>query len=128
MLQLFERSIRDFRNTYKKHLLFEYLFMLLTSSVIMPIISFIFNRIIRAVGSGSVLNGEVYQVGLSYTGAAGLIAIGLVAVLALFIEFGVLITIAQQHYFGKEVLISDAVLTTLRQTPKLFGFGIIQLL
>ncbi len=128
MIQLFERSIRDFRDTYKKHLLFEYLFLLLTSSVIMPIISFIFNRIIRVVGSGSVLNGEVYQVGLSYTGAAGLIAIGLVAVLALFIEFGVVITIAQQHYFGKEVLISDAVLTTLRQTPKLFGFGIIQLL
>lgn len=128
MLQLFERSIRDFRDTYKKHLLFEYLYLLLTSSVIMPIISFIFNRIIRVVGSGSVLNGEVYQVGLSYTGAAGLIAIGLVAVLALFIEFGVVITIAQQHYFGKEVLISDAVLTTLRQTPKLFGFGIIQLL
>lgn len=128
MLQLFERSIRDFRDTYKKHLLFEYLFMLLTSSVIMPIISFIFNRIIRVVGSGSVLNGDVYKVGLSYTGAAGLIAIGLVAVLALFIEFGVVITIAQQHYFGKDVLISDAVLTTLRQTPKLFGFGIIQLL
>ena len=128
MLRLFERSILDFRDTYKKHLLFEYLFMLLTSSVIMPIISFIFNRIIRVVGSGSVLNGDVYKVGLSYTGAAGLIAIGLVAVLVLFIEFGVVITIAQQHYFGKDVLISDAVLTTLRQTPKLFGFGIIQLL
>ena len=128
MLRLFERSILDFRDTYKKHLLFEYLFMLLTSSVIMPIISFIFNRIIRVVGSGSVLNDDVYKVGLSYTGAAGLIAIGLVAVLALFIEFGVVITIAQQHYFGKDVLISDAVLTTLRQTPKLFGFGIIQLL
>ena len=128
MLRLFERSILDFRDTYKKHLLFEYLFMLLTSSVIMPIISFIFNRIIRVVGSGSVLNDDVYKVGLSYTGAAGLIAIGLVAVLVLFIEFGVVITIAQQHYFGKDVLISDAVLTTLRQTPKLFGFGIIQLL
>lgn len=128
MFQLFGKSIRDFRDTYKKHLIFEYLFMLLTSFVVIPIISFIFNRIIRVVGSGSLLNGEVYKVGLSYTGAAGLIAICLVAVLVMFIEFGVVITIAQQHYFGKDVLIVDAVLTTLRQTPKLFGLGIIQLL
>ncbi|MDQ8734730.1 glycerophosphodiester phosphodiesterase [Paenibacillus sp. LHD-38] len=128
MLQRLGRSIRDFRDTYKKHLIFEYLFMLLTSFVIIPIISFIFNRIIRVVGSGSVLNGEFYKIGLSYAGVAGLIAICFVAMLVLFIEFGVVITIAQQHYFGKNVLIADAVLTTLRQTPKLFGFGIIQLL
>lgn len=128
MLQLFVRSIRDFRATYKKHLVFEYLFMLLTSFVIIPIISFIFNRIIRVVGTGSLLNGEVYKIGLSYTGIIGLIAICLVAVLVLFIEFGVIITIAQQHYFNKNILITDALLTTLRKTPKLFGFGTIQLL
>lgn len=128
MLQQFGSSIRDFRATYKKHFLFAYLFMLLTSFVIIPIISFIFNRVIRMVGSGSLLNGEVYKVGLSYTGVIGLIAIGLVTVLVLFIEFGVIITIAQQHYFGKDVLIADALLTTLRQTPKIFGFGMIQLL
>ncbi|WP_141504325.1 glycerophosphodiester phosphodiesterase [Paenibacillus luteus] len=128
MLQLFGRSIRDFRDTYKKHLLFEYLFMLLTSFVIVPIISFIFNRILRVVGSGSVLNGDVFKIGLSYTGVAGLLAICLVAMFVLFIEFGVVITIAQQHYFGKDILIADALVTTLRHTPKLFGFGIIQLL
>lgn len=128
MLQLFGRSIRDFRASYKKHLLFEYLFMLLTSFVFVPIISYMFNRIIRMVGSGFVLNDEVYKVGLSYTGIIGLIAIGLAAVIVLFIEFGVIITIAQKNYFGKEVLISDAVVTTLRKTPKIFGFGIIQLL
>ncbi|MGM0881039.1 MAG: glycerophosphoryl diester phosphodiesterase membrane domain-containing protein [Bacillota bacterium] len=128
MLQLFGRSIRDFRASYKKHLLFEYLFMLLTSFVFVPIMSYLFNRIIRMVGSGFVLNDEVYKVGLSYTGIIGLIAIGLAAVIVLFIEFGVIITIAQKYYFGKEVLISDAVVTTLRKTPKIFGFGIIQLL
>lgn len=128
MLQLFGRSIRDFRASYKKHLLFEYLFMLLTSFVFVPIMSYMFNRIIRMVGSGFVLNDEVYKVGLSYTGIIGLIAISLAAVIVLFIEFGVIITIAQKNYFGKEVLISDAVVTTLRKTPKIFGFGIIQLL
>ncbi|MCA0755116.1 glycerophosphoryl diester phosphodiesterase membrane domain-containing protein [Paenibacillus sp. N4] len=128
MIQLFWKSIQDFRATYKKHLLFEYLFMLLTSFAIIPILSFILNRIIRVVGTGSILNGEVYQIGLSYTGVLGIIAIGLVAVFVLFVEFGVVITIAQQHYFRKEVLIADAVWTTLRRTPKLFGFGVLELL
>jgi glycerophosphoryl diester phosphodiesterase len=128
MLQLFERSIRDFRATYKKHLLFEYLYMLLSSFVFIPIISYMFNRIIRMVGSGSLLNDEVYKVGLSYKGIIGLAAIGLVAVIVLFIEFGVMITIAQKNYFGKEVFISDAILTTLSKMPNIFGFGIIQLL
>lgn len=128
MFQLFIKSIQDFRSTYKKHLVFEYLFMLVTSFAIIPIISFIFNRMIRVFGSGSILNGEVYKLGLSYTGIMGLIAICLVAVLVLFIEFGVIITITQQHYFGKNILIIDALLTTLSKTPKLFGFGFIQLI
>lgn len=128
MLQLFVRSIQDFRRTFKKHLLFEYLFMLLTSFVFIPLMSYIFNRIIRTLGSGSMLNGEVFKIGLSYTGILGLIAICMVAVIVLFIEFGVVITIAQKNYFGTDVLISDAVLTTLRKTPRLFGLGVIPLL
>lgn len=128
MLKRLGRSVRDFRATYKKHLIFESLFMLLTSFAIIPILSFIFNRMLRVIGSGSILNGEVYKIGLSYSGIAIMIFICLVAVLVLFIEFGVVIIISQQHYFGKEIMISDAVLTTLRQTPKIFGLGMIQLL
>jgi glycerophosphoryl diester phosphodiesterase len=128
MLRLFWKSIQDFRTIYKKLLLFEYLFALLTSFAIIPILTFILNRIIRIVGTGSVLNGEVYQIGLSYTGVLGLISICLVAVIVLFIEFGVITVICQQHYFRKEVSIADAVWTTLRQTPKLLGFGLIELL
>ncbi len=128
MLRLFWKSIHDFRTIYQKLLLFEYLFALLTSVAIVPILTFILNRIIRILGTGSVLNGEVYQIALSYSGVFGLISICLVAVIVLFIEFGVVTVISQQHYFRKEVSIADAVWTTLRQTPKLLGFGLIELL
>lgn len=128
MLRLLGRSIRDFRTSYTKLLLFEYLYMLLTSVIIIPVITFIFNRILTVVGSGSLLNGEVYRLGYTYEGVLGLIMIGLVASFALFIELCVLVILVQQRYFGKHVAISDALITTLRQTPRLLGFGIIQLL
>lgn len=79
------------------------------------------------VGSGSLLNDEVYLLGRTLEGVVGLIMIGLVASFALFIELCVLIILVQQRFFGKEIAISDAILTTLRQTPRLFGYGIFQL-
>jgi len=101
--------------------------MLLTSVIIIPVNAFIFNRILTVVGSGSLLNDEVYLLGRTFEGVLGLLMIGLVASFALFIELCVLIILVQQRYFGKVITISDALLTTLRQTPRLFGFGIFQL-
>ncbi|MFF2480294.1 glycerophosphodiester phosphodiesterase family protein [Paenibacillus sp. NPDC058071] len=128
MLKLLTRSIRDFRASFQKLLVFEYLYMLLTSVIVVPSITYIFNRILTVIGSGSLLNSEVYRLGLSYEGAIGLVLIGLVASFALFIELCVLVTMIQQRYFGKQIAITDALLTTLRRTPRLFGFGIVQLL
>ncbi|MDG0809156.1 glycerophosphodiester phosphodiesterase [Cohnella rhizosphaerae] len=128
MFRLLGRAFRDFRATYPKLLLFEYLYMLATSVIVVPVITFMFNRILTVVGSGSLLNGDVYRLGLSYNGVLGLALIGLVASLAVLIELIVLIILVQQHYFGKNIAISDAVKTTIRQAPRLLGFGIFQLL
>ncbi|MDQ6419854.1 glycerophosphodiester phosphodiesterase [Paenibacillus sp. LHD-117] len=127
MLRPFGWSVRDFRAIYKKLLVFEYLFMLLTSFAVLPILNYIFNKIMWVLGTGSLLNNDVYRIGYSYEGLTGLIVIGVIASFVLFIEFGVVITIAQKHYFGQNVLISDALWTTLRQAPRLFGFGLVQL-
>lgn len=128
MLKLLGRSVHDFRFSYKKLLIFEYFFMLLTSVVIIPVITFIFNRILTVAGSGSLLNGEVYRIGMSYQAVIGLLLIGLVASMVLFIELSVLVIMVQQKYFGKEIMIVDALLTALRKIPRLLGFGFVQLL
>lgn len=128
MFKLLGRALRDFRASYPKLLLFEYLYMLVTSVVIVPVITFLFNRVLTVVGSGSLLNTDVYRIGLSYKGLLGLVLIGLVASFAVLIELYVLVIIVQQRYFGKDIAIVDAVLTTLRQTPRLLGFGTVQLL
>lgn len=127
MFKLFSRSIRDFRAAYQKLLLFEYLFMLMTSVVILPIIALIFNRVMTVAGSGSLMNDEIVRLGLNWQSMTGLTAIGLVASFAVFIELCVLVVLVQQRFFGKEIAIADALLTALRQTPRLFGFGAVQL-
>lgn len=127
MLKLLGRSVRDFRASYPKLLIFEYLFMLATSAVLVPAVTYIFNQVLGVIGSGSLINGELYRLGLSWESVLGLLAIGLVVSFAIFIELCVLVIIIQQHYFGKEVAIADALLTTLRRTPRLLSFGAVQL-
>jgi Glycerophosphoryl diester phosphodiesterase len=128
MFKLLSRSIRDFRAAYPQLLLFEYLFMLLTSVIIIPIITLIFSRILTAIGSGSLMNDDIVELGLNWQSMLGLTAIIMVASFAVFIELCVLIILVQQRYFGKRIAIMDALLTALRQTPRLFGFGTVQLL
>lgn len=128
MLKLLSRSIRDFRAAYPKLLLFEFLFMLLTSVIIIPIITLIFNRILTVIGSGSLMNEDIVELGLNWQGMLGIIAIGVIASFAVFIELCVLVILVQQRYFGNRVAIIDALLTALRQTPRLLGFGTVQLL
>lgn len=123
MLKLLGRSIRDFRHFFAKLLLFQLMYMLVTSFVAIPLITFLFHRMIRIVGSGSLLNGEVYRIGVSYKGLAVLLLIGLIASYVLLIELFVLILLVQQCYHGKEIAIADAVLNALRKTPRLLGFG-----
>lgn len=128
MFKLLSRSIRDFRAAYPQLLLFEYLFMLLTSVIIIPVITLIFSRVMTVIGSGSLMNDDIVQLGLNWQSMLGLTVIALVASFAVFIELCVLIILVQQRYFGNRIAIADALLTALRQAPSLLGFGTIQLL
>ncbi|MBD2845049.1 glycerophosphodiester phosphodiesterase [Paenibacillus sp. IB182496] len=128
MVRLFKKTLLDFRKSYKQHLVFEFFYMLAISFIFVPLMAYVFTRVVRAFGSGSLLNGDVYKVALTYQGAAGSMMIGFIAVFALFVEFGVLIVIAHKKYFGQRVLTTEALLTVLAKTPKLFGFGLIQLM
>ncbi|MDC3420986.1 glycerophosphoryl diester phosphodiesterase membrane domain-containing protein [Aquibacillus koreensis] len=120
-------SYKDFKASYKKYLTIELLFMLFSSFLFVPLISFLFNRILRVLGSNSLLNADVYKLGSSVSGIFGMLIITLVVIVILFLEFGVLIIITQKRYFQKDILITDAFLATLRRLPRLVGFGIFQL-
>ncbi|WP_020619442.1 glycerophosphoryl diester phosphodiesterase membrane domain-containing protein [Paenibacillus daejeonensis] len=128
MTDLLRYSLTDFRRSYKKHVTFALLFLVMTSYLFIPLISYIFNRMMRAISTGSLLNGEIYRIALSYQGIGAVLAISLVAMLVLFLQLGVVLVIAQKVYFRKDILIADAFITILRRTPALFSFGTIQLM
>lgn len=118
----------DFRKTYTKQLTFLFLYMLLTSIVFVPTLTYIYNRILRGVDSSSLLNTDVYTIMLSYTGFIGVMVFSFLYVIILFVQFGVMIILSQKHLFGNPVHIAEAFTTVLKAVPKMFALGIIQLM
>ncbi|OEF97374.1 glycerophosphoryl diester phosphodiesterase membrane domain-containing protein [Desulfuribacillus alkaliarsenatis] len=128
MLSLLASSYKDFKYTYKKYIVFEFIYLLLTSFLFVPLIAYIFNRALIAMGSSSLLNSDVFKIVLSIEGVIGLLVIGLIAVTVIFIEFGVLIVIANQQYLKKSVSIIEAVITTVKYIPKILRISVLQLI
>ncbi|RPF56151.1 glycerophosphodiester phosphodiesterase family protein [Aquisalibacillus elongatus] len=128
MFRLLKNSFIDFAGIYKQYITFAFIFMFMTSFLFFPLTSFIFNRMLLLMGSPTLINNEVYKIPLSSVGFSGLILISLIAIIAVFIQFGVNICIAQQKFFNKEILISEALLTTLAKSHKLIGLGLIPMI
>lgn len=127
-VSIVRQSIADFHKVYKKYIVFSFIYMLITSFVFVPVISFILNRMLLMLGSGSLLNGDVYKIALNPTGLVSMLLISLISVIIFFLQFGVLIIIAQQTYFSKAIFVWEALITTLRKLPNLLRFSSIILL
>lgn len=127
MFSLLIDSWKDFKSTYNKYLIFEFIYLIITSFIFVPMIAFLFNRVLMAMGSSALLNMDIFKIVLNYRGLAGLIFLSALSVVIIFIEFGVLIIISQKRYVNEDILILEAVLTTIKNIPRLFGLGILQL-
>lgn len=123
MLLAIQQSLNDFRKSYPSYLSFELFYMLLTSFLYVPLVSFIFNQMLKWIGSSTLLNAEVYQIALTLPGLLGLVLITFLAVIFLFIEFGVLILIAHKRYFNSSIQVTEALYTSIRKLPGILGFS-----
>ncbi|MYL58040.1 glycerophosphodiester phosphodiesterase [Virgibacillus halodenitrificans] len=127
MLTLLKNSWSDFKESYLQYILFEFIYSLFASILFAPFLSYIFNRMLTVIDDGSLLNSEVFSLGLSISGIMGTLFVSFFAVAFLFVEFGVLIILAEKSYFNKQVYISEAFLTAVKKLPRLLGFGFIPL-
>lgn len=129
MLTLIQSSLRDFRQNVSTYLIFEFIYSIFASLLVIPILTYIFNKVFMLIGKGdALLNSDVYQIGLSFNGLTGLFVISFLAMIVLFLEFGTLITIGHKSYFKQPVSMAGSFVTSLRKLPKLIGFGIFPLL
>ncbi|HLR54200.1 MAG TPA: glycerophosphodiester phosphodiesterase family protein [Pseudogracilibacillus sp.] len=129
MLTLIRNSLTDFKENISIYLIFEFIYSVFASLLIIPILTYTFNKIFMLIGKGdALLNSDVYQIGLSFNGLIGLFIIGFLAMIVLFLEFGTLILIGHKRYFNQSVSIADSFVTALKNLPKLIGFGVFPLL
>ena len=128
MKDLLIGSLLDFRRSYKKYIAFGLVYMLVTSYVFVPALSYLFNRLMIMTGSSVLLNQDIFRILLSTRGIISLLVVGSVAVIMIFIELGTLIIIAHQKYHDETVFVTDAVMTTIRSVPRIIGFGMVHLI
>ncbi|MCI3919216.1 glycerophosphoryl diester phosphodiesterase membrane domain-containing protein [Paenibacillus sp. TRM 82003] len=123
-----KHSIHDIRRSFRKVLIFEALYFLLTGLLVVPAIAFAFNRILLAVGANVLMNRDVYRIALTYEGMVGLATIAFLFGIILFLELGTVLVLVQKRLFRRDMLISDAFVTAMSAVPKLLGLGFVQLL
>ncbi|MFU0800278.1 MAG: glycerophosphodiester phosphodiesterase [Xylanivirga thermophila] len=128
MFQLIKSSFKDFTVNLRKYIIFEGIYKALTSVLFIPLISYIFHFAMRTIGSRSLLNKQIFKIGLNYKGFVGLIVILIISTIFIFIEYGSLIVISQKNFFKKNVSIADAFLTCIAKIPRIFNFGMIKLI
>ncbi|MBC7960580.1 MAG: glycerophosphoryl diester phosphodiesterase membrane domain-containing protein, partial [Vallitaleaceae bacterium] len=128
MFAQIKEGMEDFRKIYKQLLSFQFFYFLITSLVFVPMIAAIFNRTLKSMGAYSLLNQDIYKLGFNYRGIIGIVLIAIVSVIIIFIQFGICVVLSQKQYFNTEVSLVDALVTTVKRIPKIFGLGILQIM
>jgi len=125
MLHLFFKSLKDLKENIRQYILFGLLSMFATSFIFIPIISFIFQRMIMLYNSGVVLNQDVFKIVLDKDNLFSLFLILLLAITFIFMEMAIYILIAHKKYFKKDIYISEAFFTALSKLPRLLSIELI---
>jgi len=128
MKELFISSLIDLKKSFRKYLVFELIYLLLTSFIFVPLFSYLFNRLFLFMGSNFYLNQDIFRLALDYRGLAGLLILIVIAALLVFHEICVLIIISHKRYLQKEILISEAIITAIKAMPRILGLGTLYLI
>ncbi|MGM0414381.1 MAG: glycerophosphoryl diester phosphodiesterase membrane domain-containing protein [Bacillota bacterium] len=120
-------SFTDFKRNWEKYLGFSLLYLLLSSYVLIPLLSFIFNRLLLAISSGVLLNSNAFSILLDPVGIIGLIVISSLAVIFIFVEIGTLIIITHKNNQRKNIYVSEAIITAASYIKSIIGFGLLHL-
>ncbi|SDY23464.1 glycerophosphoryl diester phosphodiesterase [Tindallia californiensis] len=119
------KSLIDFKKYYRGYIAYGFVFLILTSVIFIPLLGYLFNRLIISMGAGVLINKDAFRIVLSYEGLIGLIIIASISVMIVFIELGGLIVLAQRKIFSKKVFISEAIITAIFSVPRIIGIGML---
>ena len=114
----------DFRKEYRKYLGFAVLYLLATSYLFVPTLSYLFNRLLLFTGSRVLLNRDVFTMLLNYRGIAGIILLFALLVALVHLEIGTFIILSQRRIVGEKHMLSEAIVTAFLSLIRTLWFGL----
>lgn len=126
MYQLFRLSLATFRLIRRKVLLIGALSLLVAGFFLVPVINWLFNRILRFSGNTYLLNRDMIRVFSDWRSLSFIAGLLLLTVIAFFLEFSIILVVSREGWHGRQVRLTDATSTAFRAMPRILGFGLIQ--
>ena len=123
MHSLFKATIKSFHKTYRQYLLLGVLSILLTSYLFVPFIAWLFNRVLRVLSGGYLVNSDLMRLVLDWRTLGFFLFMLLLVVIIFFLEFAIILVIAREAYFQRRVSLSDALSTAWRRIPRIIGLS-----
>lgn len=120
-------SIKDLKKSYKLYLYSGLLYFMVSGLVLVPVLSYVLNRLLLSAEGGVLLNLDVFRIFLSSRGILLIVVLLLLIILNLFVLFGTHLILSYQKIQGKEVTLTEAVLTSLKALPRLLSFELMYL-
>lgn len=127
MFRLIIRSFWDFRKSWRNYLLFSFFYLLISSYVLIPFLSYFLNRLLLMVSSGVLINSSAFSLLLDPRGIIGLILLSTLAVIFTVIQVGTYIVLAYKNNRKKEILVSEGFITSLVSIKRMLGLGALYL-
>jgi glycerophosphoryl diester phosphodiesterase len=128
MVKLLISSLKDLKDNIRQYILIGLISLFMTSFIFVPLISFIFQRMILLYNSGIVLNEDIFKIFMDKDNLFSLLLILILAITFLFMEMSIYAIVSQKKMFKKEISITEAFLTALSKLPRLLTIELIYFL
>lgn len=126
-MRAFLESLKDLKNSHKHYIYSGLLYFMVSGLFLVPLFSYLLNRLLLSAEGGVLLNLDVFQILLSSKGLLVLSVLFIIVILNLLVILGTQLILSYQKIQKIEVTVTEAVLTSIRALPRLITFEFLYL-
>ena len=126
-MRAFLESLKDLKNSHKHYIYSGLLYFMVSGLFLVPLFSYLLNRLLLSAEGGVLLNLDVFQILLSSKGLLVLSVLFIIVILNLLVILGTQLILSYQKIQKIEVTVTEAVLTSIRALPRLISFEFLYL-
>lgn len=126
-MRAFLESLKDLKNSHKHYIYSGLLYFMVSGLFLVPLFSYLLNRLLLSAEGGVLLNLDVFQILLSSKGLLVISVLFIIVILNLLVILGTQLILSYQKIQKIEVTVTEAVLTSIRALPRLITFEFLYL-